>query len=240
MPGPVYLVGDCASSLDIARLLPLPILGSLLALSQRLGRGQLGRNWLSPSGNLYATLRLPLSPPFDSCAAAPAFGGVVARALGELGFPVRMKWPNDLVLADPRDGRWRKVGGILLEERDGRLHAGLGLNLVSAPPDSAMRADRACDAGFLGLPSAGITAFWLDLVRGMARALARMDSGNWRADTEPLLAFAGYRVRVVDGNSPDVRGRLAGLDPSGGLCLDQRGTRIICHSGSLIPEEEAR
>lgn len=238
VPGPVYLLGDCASSLDIARLLPLPILGSLLALSQRQGRGQLGRNWVSPPGNLYATLRLPLNPPFDSCAAAPAFGGVVARALAELGFAVRVKWPNDLVLADPHDGRWRKVGGILLEEREGRLHAGLGLNLISAPSDSAMRADRACAAGSLGLPPSGITAFWLDLVRGMARAIVRMDSGNWRAETEPLLAFAGCRVRVVDGDSPDIRGRLTGLDPSGGLCLEQHGTRTICHSGSLIPEED--
>lgn len=50
-------------------------LGSVLALSQRSGRGQLGRNWVSPEGNVYAALRLPQSHPFTGTAAAPAVGG---------------------------------------------------------------------------------------------------------------------------------------------------------------------
>ena len=47
VPAPVYLCGPATSSMDVARALAaygqLPVWGSVLALSQRSGRGQLGR-----------------------------------------------------------------------------------------------------------------------------------------------------------------------------------------------------
>lgn len=47
VPAPVYLCGSATSSMDVARALAahgqLPVWGSVLALSQRSGRGQLGR-----------------------------------------------------------------------------------------------------------------------------------------------------------------------------------------------------
>ena len=99
VPAPVYLCGSATSSMDVARALAahgqLPVWGSVLALSQRSGRGQLGRNWVSPEGNVYAALRLPQSHPFTGTAAAPAVGGLIAEALTHMGFDVHMKWPND-------------------------------------------------------------------------------------------------------------------------------------------------
>ena len=76
LPGPVYLTGAATSSLDAARLLVeadlFPEWASVLCLSQSAGRGQMRRAWSSPAGNLYTALRLPMKPPFDSEAAAPA------------------------------------------------------------------------------------------------------------------------------------------------------------------------
>ncbi|MEG2005803.1 MAG: hypothetical protein RR014_07195, partial [Bilophila sp.] len=154
LAAPLYLCGSATSSMDVARSLiaadQLPVWGSVLALQQSSGRGQLGRSWVSPQGNVYAALRLPLCPPFSETAAAPAVGGLLAEALAGLGFPTHMKWPNDLL--QKHDGVWRKVGGILLEERGARgfgktsqrtqrgapasLVAGIGFNLHSCPPDA--------------------------------------------------------------------------------------------------------
>ena len=98
---PVYLAGTVTSCLDVAHNLAqqnlLPEWGSVLAEQQSAGRGQLRRTWESPPGNIYATLRLPLQPPFHSGAAAPALGGLTAEALGNMGYRVQMKWPNDIL-----------------------------------------------------------------------------------------------------------------------------------------------
>ena len=136
--------------MDVARALAahgqLPVWGSVLALSQRSGRGQLGRNWVSPEGNVYAALRLPQSHPFTGTAAAPAVGGLIAEALTHMGFAVHMKWPNDLPRREEQEEGpgWCKVGGILLEERplprhgetpaENLLVAGIGLNSRILPP----------------------------------------------------------------------------------------------------------
>ncbi len=115
VPAPVYLCGSATSSMDVARALAahgqLPVWGSVLALSQRSGRGQLGRNWVSPEGNVYAALRLPQRHPFTGTAAAPAVGGLIAEALTHMGFDVHMKWPNDLLRREEQEEGPRLVQG---------------------------------------------------------------------------------------------------------------------------------
>lgn len=76
-----------------------------------------------PGSGLYATFVLEASPLILFAA-----GVASARACGP---PVRLKWPNDLVLAD------RKLGGILAEVRDRRALVGIGINLGWAPPGAA-------------------------------------------------------------------------------------------------------
>ncbi|MEI3479342.1 MAG: hypothetical protein V8Q84_09890 [Bilophila sp.] len=85
LPAPLYLAGQATSSMDVARSLALggqlPVWGSVLTLCQTSGRGQLGRHWVSPEGNVYAALRLPCRHPFTDTAAAPALGGLIAESL---------------------------------------------------------------------------------------------------------------------------------------------------------------
>lgn len=98
--------------------------------AQQRGRGRLGRTWFSPPGeNLYLSvlLRPPLAPPrtpfLTLCAGvalAEAATAVLAqahaaRAAVDAAPPVvQLKWPNDLLLAQP-GGPLRKAGGILTE-----------------------------------------------------------------------------------------------------------------------------
>ena len=116
----------------------------ILAESQTDGRGRGGRKWVSPEGNLHATLVMPLEGPVRDAPLRSMIASVALRdALG--GFldgrdRLRVKWPNDVLL----DGG--KVAGILLETAgrgDGiRILIGVGVNLVSAP-ELPGRSDRA-------------------------------------------------------------------------------------------------
>ncbi len=245
---PLYLAGSATSSLDVARVLGmhglLPVWGSILVLNQTTGRGQLGRTWASPAGNIYAALRLPFEPPFTGTAAAPAIGALLAEALTELGCPVRMKWPNDLVRGREEGcSNWNKVGGILLEERPlpnaadvppeeaALLVAGIGLNIISSPSEDKMREGHVMPAGCL--PSIGGTAgrplslveFWTRVVRHTVFCYVREIKSKlphaWRFIGERRLAFLGQSVLLVDGsgNSECHEGILEGLDESGGLRL---------------------
>ena len=255
-PAPVYLCGATSSSMDVARALAaadqLPVWGSVLAQSQKRGRGQFGRHWVSPEGNLYAALRLPLVPPFDGTAAAPAIGGLIAEALARLGFTVHMKWPNDLLQACcPDRPGWRKVGGILLEERRGgafgagMLIAGIGINLLLSPPESLMRAQRAVPAGCLQSNAIFFTSqnsvfdLWMRLVRRIffcyVEEIDDKEKNAWRVLAERRLAFLGQSVLLADGpeDREQHRGVVAGLDDSGGLCLQSHGKTASFLSGSL-------
>lgn len=126
-----------ASTNDDARELALsgaPQGAAVLAAMQTRGRGRLGRTWVSPTGGLYLSVVLrPSLPPHRWSLLSLAMGAAAARVLRERGFPVGVKWPNDLLLGA------RKVGGILVESRlgsDAFAIVGFGLNLEAAPADA--------------------------------------------------------------------------------------------------------
>ena len=239
----VFPFAEVPSALDTAFDLAaegrLGIWASVLAASQTAGRGQLRRRWSSPPGNIYAALRLPLSPPFDGGAAAAAVGLLAAEALRSLGWQVRIKWPNDLVL-EVR-GAPRKVAGILLEERGGILLAGIGVNVLSHPPADALRAEAAlpavslAESGQGGRPPAA-PELWSRLVSRMLSSYtdARIFAGTWLGRAETLLLWRGCAVTVTDSEAV-LKGRLAGLWPSGALRLETGKGAVEVTGGSLRP-----
>jgi len=230
LPAPLYITGPSSSSLDVAKSLLLhglfPEWSSVLCLSQSAGRGQMRREWASPAGNIYAALRLPSIGPFATFAAAPAIGGLVAEALHKEGFPVLLKWPNDLLQPSknlipgiiPGRTECHKVGGILLEERLGALIAGIGLNITSAPKDSTLRDNYVFSAGILtleqsspsDLPEDGKTkksgtfvsifTLWKQLVGNIVSCYVWNSTPDswWPSLAEKHLAFRGCRVRLAD------------------------------------------
>ncbi|MEM6986825.1 MAG: biotin--[acetyl-CoA-carboxylase] ligase, partial [Pseudomonadota bacterium] len=112
-----------------------------LALEQTSGRGRRGKSWRSPVGNFYGSASLPLAA--DAAEMGPfslAVATVVAEVLEQLGIAnVRLKWPNDVCVAD------KKIAGILLELSQHRTHhggrrqqrvvVGIGLNVVPVKDD---------------------------------------------------------------------------------------------------------
>ena len=108
----------------------------IIARSQSGGRGRHQRKWISPPGNLYASLLLIDPAPM---ALAPQLGFVAGLSLFEALYPLLnhdpalgIKWPNDLVI------KGAKLAGLLLEASrlaDGRLACvlGFGVNCISHP-----------------------------------------------------------------------------------------------------------
>jgi len=84
----------------------------ILADTQTKGRGRLDRKWFSPAGGLYfsvllrpMTLKLTESP-LITLTSGVAVASVLQTALG---LTPKLKWPNDVLLAN------KKVAGILVE-----------------------------------------------------------------------------------------------------------------------------
>ena len=133
---PLQVHAVATSTNDLARDLASGGAGegaAVLALEQSRGRGRLGRVWASPPGGLY--LSVVLRPAF-SPARWPLIGvacslGAAAAAEAHARAPVRLKWPNDLLL----DGG--KVGGILVEAGGDAAVCGIGLNVL-LPSGSGM------------------------------------------------------------------------------------------------------
>ncbi len=237
--------GDVTSVLDVARTPAyagrLDIFDSILARSQSAGRGQYRRHWSSPAGNVYAALRLPVTAPFTCNGAAVALGAWLAMGLRGLGYPCLLKWPNDVVLPGENGSGPRKVCGILLEEREGILLAGVGINVASAPAPEDLRERAALAAGSLsayarchGLAQPVCGELWKSLVNSVLSFYSDNCRVNdlWRETATGLLLWRDEPVVLEDGDR-SVQGLILGVGSDGELILSSRGTVRHFLSGSI-------
>src|SRR5690242_8444432 len=75
------------------------------ARSQTAGRGRRASTWVSPPGNLYATLLLTEpsaaeTAPQLSFVAALGVHDAILECAGSLGPALKVKWPNDLLIGE--------------------------------------------------------------------------------------------------------------------------------------------
>ncbi|WP_285904946.1 biotin--[acetyl-CoA-carboxylase] ligase [Pseudodesulfovibrio pelocollis] len=245
-PGQVIVVvGECDSTMEAARLLAgAGVLGpwdAVTAVRQRGGRGQMRRPWVSSAGNVHVSVIMPASPsdgPWREAATdlLPLVAGhVCAEVLEPLGCRIEIKWPNDLL----RNGR--KVGGMLIEERNGLVVLGVGLNLVESPADGLMREDHSVPAGTLGIahPPGGALVLCEALVnRGRnvyATLFDELEPSRFLSAVTNRLAWHGRRVRVTEGGQESYQAEIAGLSSKGGLVLRRAGREVVLYSGSIFP-----
>ncbi|MBQ7585483.1 MAG: biotin--acetyl-CoA-carboxylase ligase [Desulfovibrionaceae bacterium] len=235
----VWPYGQVSSVLDVAaRLLKnghLAPFDSVVAKSQTQGRGQMRRTWFSPSGNVYAALRLPYEVPFCEDSAAPALGALLSQAFKLLGLEVKLKWPNDLVF---ELGGWpHKFGGILLEERRGTILAGIGLNYRFKPDPTYLRSDAQLPVtSMLDFAPKMVNAsraedFWAKLVNMVISTYKDGEEfkDRWRDWFQEAMVFKGRQVEVGD----LCQGKLLGLGSKGGLLLSYEGEVQEVLTGSL-------
>jgi BirA family transcriptional regulator, biotin operon repressor / biotin---[acetyl-CoA-carboxylase] ligase len=198
---------------------------------QTAGRGRLSRRWLSPPGNLY--LSIVLRPDIPT-ARTIEIGFLAALAVADavdalLPRQVRatLKWPND-VLAN--DG---KIAGILVEQADGALVLGIGLDVLQAPSGVSHKVSTIVGCGGLATVDGArdrvlsALANWLEIWHQDGFAPIRT---AWLARAHPV----GSSLNVRQGDQ-FVSGRFAGIDTDGALLLDtpQGRQRIVAGDVTL-------
>ena len=227
----------------------------VIADEQTAGRGRSQRHWHSPAGMgvYFSVILRPEAAP----AQAPIFGLMAAVAVAEAlqrisGLPIRIKWPNDLVV--DTDGVRRKLAGILSEARttsDGirDLVIGVGVNVNHAEGDFPPEI-RGKSTSLRLLKAAHFSR-----AEAAAEILTRLDAWYtlWnRHGHAPLLAaytaaavdLVGRAVRVTGtrpGNGePEPVGTTAGLDADGALRVvpDEGGDVLVVRYGEIVRLEE--
>ena len=194
----------------------------ITATNQSAGRGRRGSRWMSPSGNLHATLLLsdpsaPSQAPQLAFVAALALHDALAACAPQLGPLLKVKWPNDLLVERA------KVAGILIEGESEPVFTvaiGIGVNCAAHPNDTIYPATDLAATGALVVPAALFTA----LSAAMEARLAQWSGGQGfaaiRADWLKRAAGLGEALQVrLPGR--ELSGRFEGLDESGRLLLAQ-------------------
>ncbi len=117
----------------------------LVAEHQHAGRGRLDRSWSAPPrSSLAVSVLVDLAEvPAARACWLPLLTGlaVIEVVRGVCGVPAQLKWPNDVLVPVPADGRaggqnaeleQRKVGGILAEmiPTSGAAVVGVGINVT--------------------------------------------------------------------------------------------------------------
>ena len=226
------------------------------------GRGRLGRAWTVPDrASLAVSVAVPVADPSQAGWMPLLAGLALARAVREVteaaGHPLtpRLKWPNDVLLADDGD---RKVSGILCElvaHGSGRADAagqavvvGTGVNVDQTreelPVDTAT-----------SLTLAGATVRREDLLVAYLDHLVTVlpgagSSTGPQAPTASEAAAArtayrqacstvGLQVRVHLPTGDAVEGTAVGVDDDGGLLVrTEQGVRAFA-AGDVVHVRKA-
>lgn len=216
-----------------------------LAEAQSRGRGRQGRTWTSPRGeNLLFSVLLRLSCPAQrvppiALASGLAVRDAVARALGD-DDAVRVKWPNDVLVQRPTDGRLRKVAGVLVESalvgsRVEHVVVGIGINVHTRdlPEDIAevatsLALEREARGG------EGAAREPLDRAEILADVLTSLDHDVEHVAHKGLGLVHARLARhdALDGRSvsvdgADVAGTACGIDPDGRLLVRRNDGVVV-------------
>jgi BirA family transcriptional regulator, biotin operon repressor / biotin---[acetyl-CoA-carboxylase] ligase len=214
----------------------------IVADQQTKGRGRAGREWISPKGNLYASLLMQLSvspkaaPQISFAAGLAAYDAVASELAPQLLPDLRLKWPNDVLLAGG------KIAGILIESTSlpgGGMAAviGTGINIGLAPAETLGK------SASLGADTSRCMTVFGALAKSLEMWLNVWDSSRgFKSIREAWLARAhrpGEPVSV-NLNGSLIRGRFHNVDAGGALQLEvDRGVVIAINAGDVFPSTQS-
>ena len=199
----------------------------VLAGEQTKGRGRHGRIWTSlPDDGMYLSIALA---PMRETKEWPTLSFVAAlslyQALKSL-FPdleAGLKWPNDVLV------RQHKIGGLLLEARNGHVVLGCGVNLKNAPQISGASFPATDIESETGTP---LTPF--DFAKIFLERLHHHYQ-NWQVTGfsavfdlyKSHLLFVSQMITVTQGDKR-LSGIMRGITPQGDLLLESSSGTLVC------------
>jgi BirA family biotin operon repressor/biotin-[acetyl-CoA-carboxylase] ligase len=217
----------------------------LIALTQTAGRGRGQRVWYSDSQSLTFSLAWRFQLDIAALAGLSLSVGVaIAEALNQAAIPIRLKWPNDLLLGNG------KAGGILIETvtNTSLLHQqawaviGVGINVGEAvkPITKEQHASSSLTN------SAPLPIAWLPITDRAALIAALLDSlveslaifakqrlqpfiERWNS----LDAYAEQPVTIFDQQRCIHQGVAKGIDATGRLQLQTTHELIALTAGDV-------
>jgi BirA family biotin operon repressor/biotin-[acetyl-CoA-carboxylase] ligase len=165
-----------------------------------------------------------------------AVGVGLADALAGHDVPVRLKWPNDLLL----DGA--KLAGILIEtglERSGPgrpVWAVIGVGMNLALPEELARKIGRPAASLPELVARDRNHLLGTLLNGLAGALRQFEREGFAAFMarwNALHAWAGQAVQIQDHGRIVLEGVAAGVDAQGQLLLETAAGQVSVLAGDV-------
>ncbi|MGH6854011.1 MAG: biotin--[acetyl-CoA-carboxylase] ligase [Aestuariivirga sp.] len=194
----------------------------LWADEQTVGRGRLGRTWISEPGNLYATFLFPIAGRPEIAAQASFVAALAVHDLVEALLPdlnPRIKWPNDVLIGGA------KFCGLLAEvaaSEPTAIALGCGINLAHAPEDMPYPVTALARHG--KIPEAQSVLQILDAK--LSARLAMWDEGQGFAAIRAAWtarAFGLNQNAVAMIGDHEIEGTFRGLAPDGALILELAG-----------------
>ena len=132
----IYVFDELDSTQDFANALPIveSVHGTIvIAKKQKMGKGRMGKSWISPEGGLWMSIIFRPEFNMNSIIFTQFIGAIaIAEAIKEVAnIRCSLKWPNDVLINE------KKVCGILvdvnLESNNKVIVMGIGLNANIEP-----------------------------------------------------------------------------------------------------------
>ena len=202
----------------------------MLSNQQTAGRGQSGRTWYSPEGNLYLSLLWTLQQPLSGRLALEVALSLVNMPLLSHYPQLKVKWPNDLYF---NHAKW---GGILIEPlSDNRVVIGVGLNL-NAMPDMVEN-QLATDLNSITGKSINILELATQTTVALIDACHIFDQSSLNLAQRFAQSDALFEQAVTVSNpaQPTIDGIAMGIQADGALVLNTETGQKIIYSGQVRP-----
>lgn len=216
-----------------AKIADLSVARLYAAENQTAGRGRAGRSWqAAPGSSLCFSLAWKFQGEMSVLAGLPLVVGVsLAQTLAQQGWPVQLKWPNDLL----KDGL--KLGGVLIESVPVRIqnrHAGhfpdhqthavwaiIGVGINTERSDALLAS---VEHEITALSSTAIDRNYLlaKLLDGLVQTLSEFEQHglkNFIDRWQHYHAYANQMVRIIEQGRILHEGLASGIDAEGRLLL---------------------
>ncbi len=215
------------------------------AKRQTVGKGRMGREWISQEGNLFVSILLKPEKPLPELSQLSFVASVAVvealSALFEREHQLACKWPNDVLL----DGK--KLAGILLEsfacDVDGKhwVVVGVGVNVDSHPSAEAQFPSTCLTEAGVELVSAKIVLS--RFIHHFIECYNEWSNKGFAPIRKRWLKLAWGVKSDITARLPDseITGIFQEIDATGGLIIkDRKGVKHTVRAADIFPVEKGR
>jgi BirA family biotin operon repressor/biotin-[acetyl-CoA-carboxylase] ligase len=201
----------------------------VISNQQSAGRGQAGRIWQSPQGNLYLSLLTTLQHPVSGRLALEVAIALLNTPMLSNIDSLSIKWPNDLY---HHQAKW---GGILIESvAHQQVVIGVGINLQ--PMQDQVQDQAVTDLGSITSQPIDQLELALQTTLALLHACEQFDHGSMQLATR-FAAFDNLLQKAVvvhQAGQADIQGIAMGICPDGALVIQQANQQQkIIYSGQV-------